>query len=102
MKDPDSNGGRLTNLTRRWRKRLTQAQPEAGSQETFFPPPSPPKGSSDVATATAAEPAAPTPVEEPLTDPELTTDQAEALREIEAACEPGLISPGRSSGGPSE
>jgi exodeoxyribonuclease-5 len=46
-------------------------------------------GSSDVATATAAELAAPTPVEEPLTDPELTTDQAEALREIEAACEPG-------------
>jgi hypothetical protein len=56
MKDPDSNGGRLTNLARRWRKRLTQAQPEAGSQETFFPPPWPPKGSSDVATATAAEP----------------------------------------------
>ena len=91
MKDPDSNGGRLTNLARRWRKRLTQAQPEAGSQEMFFPPPSPTKGSSDVATTTASEPAAPTPVEEPLTDPKLTTDQAEALRETEAACEPGVF-----------
>src|SRR6266446_6081930 len=28
-------------------------------------------------------------VEEPLTDPELTKDQAEALRKIEAAYEPG-------------
>jgi len=57
----------------------------------FFPPPSPTKGSSDVATTTASEPAAPTPVEEPLTDPKLTTDQAEALRETEAACEPGVF-----------
>src|SRR3984885_2232813 len=86
MKDPDSNGGRLTNLTRRWRKRLSQAQPEVDSQETFFAPPSPPKGSSDVAVA---EPAEPTPVEELSTDPDLTTDQAEALRKIEAAYEPG-------------
>jgi tRNA(Met) C34 N-acetyltransferase TmcA len=89
MKDPDSNGGRLTNFARRWRKRLTQAQPEADSQETFFSPPSPPEGSSDGAAANAAEPAAPTPVEELSTDPELTTDQAEALRKIEAAYEPG-------------
>jgi exodeoxyribonuclease-5 len=89
MKDPDSNGGRLTNFARRWRKRLTQAQPEADSQETFFSPPSPPEGSSDGAAANAAEPAAPAPVEELSNDPELTTDQAEALRKIEAAYEPG-------------
>ena len=79
MKDPDSNGGRLTNFARRWRKRLTQAQPEADSQETLFSPPSPPEGSSDGTAANAAEPAAPTPVEE----------LAEALRKIEAAYEPG-------------
>jgi ABC-type transport system involved in cytochrome bd biosynthesis fused ATPase/permease subunit len=88
MKDPDSNDGRLTNLARRWRKRLTQAKPEADSQELFFSPPSPPKGSSDSAP-TDAEPAVPTAVEDLPTDPELTTDQAKALRQIEAAYEPG-------------
>jgi exodeoxyribonuclease-5 len=89
MKDSDSNGGRLTNLARRWRKRLAQTQPEADSQETFFSPPPPAKGSSVVATAIVPMPAAPAPVEEPPTDPELTADQAEALRKIEAAYEPG-------------
>jgi ATP-dependent exoDNAse (exonuclease V), alpha subunit - helicase superfamily I member len=89
MKDPDSNGGRLTNLARRWRKRLTQVQPEADSQETFFAPPSPPKGSSEKATASATAPDTLTPLEELPTDPELTADQAEALRQIEAAYEPG-------------
>jgi exodeoxyribonuclease V len=90
MKDPDSNGGRLTNLARRWRKRLTQAQPEADSQETFFSPPPPAKGSSVVATAIVPRSALPAPGEDyPPTDPELTADQAEALRKIEAAYEPG-------------
>jgi hypothetical protein len=89
MKDPDSNGGRLTNLARRWRKRLTHAQPEADSQETFFSPPPSAKGSNVVATAIVPVPAVSPPVEEPLTDPELTKDQAEALRKIEAAYEPG-------------
>jgi hypothetical protein len=88
MKDPDSNGRRLTNLARRWRKRLTQTQPEADSQETFFAPPLPPKGSSEEATATATKPAAPNSLEELPTDPELTADQVEALRQIEAAYEP--------------
>ena len=87
MKDPDSNGGRLTNLARRWRKRLTQAKSEADSQELFSPP-SPPKDSSDSAP-TDAEPAVPTAVEDLPTDPELTTDQAKALGQIEAAYEPG-------------
>jgi hypothetical protein len=59
MKDPDSNGGRLTNLARRWRKRLTQAQPEADSQETFFSTLPPAKGSGVVATAIVPLPAAP-------------------------------------------
>src|SRR6202051_5405354 len=72
MKDPDSNGGRLTNLARRWRKRLTHAQPEADSQETFFSPPPSAKGSNVVATAIVPVPAVSPPVEEPLTDPELT------------------------------
>ena len=89
MKDPDSNGGRLTNLARRWRKRLTQAHPEAAFQETFFSPPPRAKGSSVAATAIAPAPVVCTPVEESSTDPELTTDQAEALRKIEAAYEPG-------------
>jgi tRNA(Met) C34 N-acetyltransferase TmcA len=89
MKDPDSNGGRLTNLARRWRERLTQAQPEADPQETFFAPPSPPKGSSEEAMVAATEPAAPAPLEELPIDLELTADQAEALRQIEAAYEPG-------------
>jgi len=88
MKDPDSNGGRLTNLARRWRKRLAQPQPEADSQETFFSPPHPAKGSSVGATAIVPVPAAPTPVEEPSIHPELTTDQAKALHMIEAAYEP--------------
>ncbi len=88
MKDPDSNGGRLTNLARRWRKQLTQPQPEAGSQETFFTPP-PAKGNSVGTTAIVPLPTVHTPVEEPSTDPELTTDQAEALCKIEAAYEPG-------------
>jgi energy-coupling factor transporter ATP-binding protein EcfA2 len=89
MKDPDSNGGRLTNLARRWRKRLTHAQPEADSQETFFSPPPSAKGNNVVATAIVPVPTVSHPVEEPLTDPELTKDQAEALRKIEAAYEPG-------------
>lgn len=89
MKDPDSNGGRLTNLARRWRKRPIQAQPEADSQETFFAPPPRPVGSNEAATAAATAPAAPTPLEELPTDPELTSDQAEALHQIEAAYEPG-------------
>ena len=84
MKDPDSNGGRLTNLARRWRKRLAQAQSEADSQETFFSPGPPAKGSSIVPM-----PAVPASVEEPQTAPELTADQAEALGKIEAAYEPG-------------
>lgn len=89
MKDPDPNGGRLTNRSRRSRKRLTQAQPEADSQETFFSPPPPAKGSSVVTTAIVPMPAVPTAVEETPINPELTADQAEALRKIEAACEPG-------------
>jgi exodeoxyribonuclease V len=89
MKDPDSKDGRSTNIARRWRKRLTQPQPEADTQGEFFSPPSPPKRSSDAATAAAPEPAASTPVEELPIDPELTTDQAEALRKIEGAYEPG-------------
>ena len=83
MKDSDSNGGPLTNLARRWRKRLTQAQPEADSQETFFSPPPPAKGSSVVATAIVPMPSVPAPVEESPTDPKLTADQAEALRKID-------------------
>jgi exodeoxyribonuclease V len=89
MKDPDSNGGRLTNLARRWRKRPTEAQPDADFQETFFAPPPRLEGSNEAATAAVVVPAAPTAVEELPTDPELTTDQAEALRQIEAAYEPG-------------
>jgi energy-coupling factor transporter ATP-binding protein EcfA2 len=88
MKDPDSNGGRLTNLARRWRKRLTQSQGESDSQETFFSPP-PPAAGSVVAPAMVPVRTASIPVEEPSSDPELTMDQAEALRRIEAAYEPG-------------
>ena len=80
MKDPDSKDGRSANVARRWRKRLAQPQPESDSQGEFFSPPSPPKRSGDELAATAPGPTAPAPVEEVPTDPELTTDQAEALR----------------------
>jgi exodeoxyribonuclease V len=88
MKDPDSNGGRLTNLARRWRKRLTQSHAEPDSQETFFSPPPPAEGSV-LAPAMVPVRTASILVEEPSSDPELTMDQAEALRRIEAAYEPG-------------
>src|SRR5579871_5315492 len=89
MKDPDSNGGRLTNLARRWRKRLPQAQSETDSQETFFSQRPPANESTFVATAVGPVSAVPTPIEESSIDPELTTDQAEALRKIKTAYEPG-------------
>ena len=85
MKDPDSTGGRQTNLARRWRKRSSSEPSEEDLQETFFPPPPLPKSSSDAASAIDAKPA----LDDLPTDPDLTPDQAEALRQIEAAYEPG-------------
>jgi exodeoxyribonuclease-5 len=72
MRDPDSNGGRGTNAARRWRKRLAQSDLAPESQGEFFSPQPSTTAGIDV---------------EP--DPELTVDQAEALRNIEAAYEPG-------------
>jgi energy-coupling factor transporter ATP-binding protein EcfA2 len=60
------------------------AQQEFKSQGTFFNPPEVNKETKVLAPT--ASPA--TAIESPI-DPNLTTDQAEALRRIEAACKPG-------------
>jgi exodeoxyribonuclease-5 len=91
MNDPESGGRPWTKLARRWRKKLTQAPAIAESQANFFPP-SPPIMKSNhlierpapVAVSTAAESTA-----EIASESSLTTDQAEALRSIEAAYRPG-------------
>ena len=89
MKDPDPKRGRLTNLARRWRRRLTQLQPNEDSQDTFFSPSTPPERRNDLAQSGSCERAEFIRVEEISTDADLTPDQAEALRKIEAAYEPG-------------
>lgn len=83
MKDPDSNGARGTNAARRRRKQFAQADPD--SQGEFFSPP-PVVVTSGVITTLVATPA---PEIDATPDPELTVDQSEALRNIEAAYEPG-------------
>jgi exodeoxyribonuclease-5 len=83
MKDPDSSGARSTHVARRRRKQF--AQSDTDSQGEFFSPP-------PVVTASrviAREAATPVPEIDATPDPELTVDQAEALRNIEAAYEPG-------------
>lgn len=88
MKDPESKCDRLNNLARR-RKRTTQSQPETDYQETFFPPPPSARVSSPEEPATSPNPSDPASIDTLSIDPELTTDQAEALRNIEAAYTPG-------------
>lgn len=89
MRDPDSNGGRGTNAARRWRKRLAQSDLAPESQGEFFSPqPSTTAGSRKAQPSTTVS-AAPAPGIDVEPDPELTVDQAEALRNIEAAYEPG-------------
>ena len=89
MENHSVSGGRLTGIVRRWRKRPAQAET---TQESFFPPlkSTALMSSSAAATLDAFPPLKPSPVHKPLPeDPELTPDQAEALRNIEAAFEPG-------------
>jgi energy-coupling factor transporter ATP-binding protein EcfA2 len=84
--DPDSKG--KGSAARRWRKMSAVAKQELESQGTFFTPPQANRKSK--AMAPPAEDAAfPAKVIESPTGPNLTTDQAEALRRIEAAYEPG-------------
>ncbi|ADW71338.1 domain of unknown function DUF1731 (plasmid) [Granulicella tundricola MP5ACTX9] len=64
------------------------AKQELESQGTFFSPP-PAKREPKVAAPTAEDAASLAGVIESSIDPDLTADQAEALRRIEAACEPG-------------
>lgn len=91
MEPKSENGGQTGSVTRRWRKRLAQAL-APDSQSTFFPPPPP-------ALMTGAIPASPSTARVTGTavvlppDPELTCDQAEALRDKEAAFEPGGVYP---------
>ncbi|HEY4355546.1 MAG TPA: AAA family ATPase [Acidobacteriaceae bacterium] len=89
MKDPDPSVGRLSNLARRWRNRLIPAEPD--SQGAFFTPTVTPAASrlTEPAFAKAPKASTPVPIPEAPPDPELTADQAEALRAIEAAYEPG-------------
>ncbi|WP_158792019.1 ATP-dependent RecD-like DNA helicase [Granulicella sp. L60] len=87
MKDPDSNGGRAASTARRRRRQLAQEGPDF--QGEFFAPPTVAAPAKVTAQPLATEVATP-PAEIDVTpDPELTVDQAEALRSIEAAYEPG-------------
>lgn len=89
MENQSVSAGRLTGIVRRWRKRPAQAE---NTQESFF------SSTATVPTRSAYEstdsfpPLKPSPVHKELPkDPELTPDQAEALRNIEAAYEPGTF-----------
>ena len=77
MENQNVSGGRLTGMVRRWRKRPIVAE---GTQDSFF---------TSTATGSTASPDSfpalkPSPVHKELPkDPELTPDQAQALRDIE-------------------
>ena len=64
------------------------AKQELESQGTFFSPP-PANREHKASTHTAEDASSPAKLIESPIDPNLTMDQAEALRRIEAACEPG-------------
>lgn len=83
MKDSDSGVGRTANAARR-RRKLSQSGMDLESQGAFFPPPVTAKTDPFVKPVSASAPDA-----EEAPDPELTFDQAEALRKIEAAYAPG-------------
>ena len=83
------SGGRLTSVVRRWRKRPAQ---EETTQESFFPPlkTTPMPKNSAVSVSGDFPALKPSPANQQIPDDhELNTDQAEALRSIEAAFEPG-------------
>jgi energy-coupling factor transporter ATP-binding protein EcfA2 len=82
VNDPDSKG--KSSAARRWRSLSAAAQQEFKSQGTFFNPPE-----ANRETKVPAPTASPAAVIESPIDPNLTTDQAEALRKVEAACKPG-------------
>ena len=84
--DPDSKG--KSSAARRWRRMSASAKLELESQGTFFNPPQASKESTKPAP-TAEDASSLCPVIESPIDPNLTADQAEALRSIEAACKPG-------------
>lgn len=89
MEPQSEDGGRLGSVTCRWRRRLAQTL-DPDSQSTLFPPSRPALApSATLGTPATARPAS-SPEELPL-DPELTIDPAEALRDIEAAFEPGAV-----------
>ena len=89
MEPENQSVTRLKNLARRWRKRLAQSL-DPDTQETFFPPAAtPPRPMASAPLPAVAKPSAQAP--EVIVDPNLTDDQAAALRDIEAAFEPGGI-----------
>jgi hypothetical protein len=76
MKDPDSSDARGTHVARRRRKQF--AQSDTDSQGEFFSPPAVVMASRVI----AREAATPVPEIDAAPDPELTIDQAAALRNI--------------------
>ncbi len=83
MKGSDSGVGRTINEARR-RRKLSQSGMDLESQGAFFPSPVTAKADPFVKPVSASAPDA-----EEAPDPELTVDQAEALRKVEAAYAPG-------------
>ena len=80
MIDLDSKGKSST--AGRWRRMSAAAKQESESQGTFFSPPQANR-ESKVPARTAEEASSPAKVIESPIDPNLTTDQTEALRRIE-------------------
>ena len=89
MEAPSQYGTGLKGIARRWRKRLAQSL-DPDSQTTFFA--SPTVASSEVASIPATAPIkSPAQTVDLTVDPDLTSDQNAALRDIEAAFEPGAF-----------
>ena len=86
MIDPDPKG--KSSAARRWRKMSAAAKQELESQGTFFSRPQAAR-ESKIPAPTAEDASSVGPVIESPIDPNLTPDQAEALRRIEEACKPG-------------
>ena len=85
------NGGGWASVVGRWRKRPAADHASGDTQGTFFPQPDEVRTESPAAFTPSRLPALkPTHADKPgAADPELTPDQAAALKSIEKAYEPG-------------